>query len=67
VHKHLAKHMMDGEMEPPELKTVDEARGDGGKSSRGIGPEVVRAEIEIIEFEAAGFDTPMSTSALNQR
>jgi hypothetical protein len=47
--------MMDGEMEPPELKTVDEARGDGGKSSRGIGPEVVRAEIEIIEFEAAGF------------
>lgn len=65
VHRHLAAHMMDADMEPPELKSLttqsDPRAGGGGQTPltpqggeggtpSGVGPAVVLAEIELIEL-----------------
>jgi hypothetical protein len=61
VWNHLAKHLRDADLEPPELKSKadsgqesDEDEDEGGepKRSPAKSSEVVRTEIEILEIEA---------------
>lgn len=57
VWNHLAKHLRDADVEPPELKALgrtaskDEGQTDGGGEPSGPMPQVVLAEIEIEMLE----------------
>lgn len=54
VYSHLARHIRDADMEPPELKELEAEDGEGeagdGKPS-GVSPQVVEVQIELLELE----------------
>lgn len=45
VYNHLARHLRDAEMEPPELKSIEDETAGGGKSSEDINTEISLAEL----------------------
>ncbi len=49
VYNHLAKHLKDADLEPPELKSLDDIEDeDDDVKSRGVSSEVIKAQIDII-------------------